>query len=264
MSKAFFFDIDGTTYIHDIHDSPESTKYTLKKLKENGNKMFICTSRTYEEMIHLPKEYVDVMDGIVCACGALLLVDAKVVEASYLDQEVASKVTKYLDDHHLAYRYNGVDGVCHLNFYEEESGGLFNKLYQMTPVIKDYAGEPLIHILYYTRSMEDRKNIYEMAPNFEHIDFGWGNELMAPGVNKASGMLKMAKRFGYNQEDVIAFGDGVNDISMIEAASVGIAMGNARQAVKDAADYVADDVRNDGLYKACVHFGWVEEQEDEK
>ena len=47
---------------------------------------------------------------------------------------------------------------------------------------------------------------------------------------------------------------------MIETASVGIAMGNAAERLKDVADYITDTIDNDGVYKACVHFKWIEEE----
>ena len=62
-------------------------------------------------------------------------------------------------------------------------------------------------------------------------------------------------------KDTCAFGDGGNDIEMLKAAGLGIAMGNGGQELKDAADYVAHDISNDGLYKALKHFGFVEEIE---
>ena len=63
MIKAIFFDIDATSYLHAIHDSPESTKLAFKKLKEAGIKIAICTSRAYAELVHLPKHYFEMMDA---------------------------------------------------------------------------------------------------------------------------------------------------------------------------------------------------------
>lgn len=52
----------------------------------------------------------------------------------------------------------------------------------------------------------------------------------------------------------MAFGDGVNDIEMLEYVSIGVAMGNAREETKKVADYITDDVDNDGILKALEHF----------
>ena len=53
------------------------------------------------------------------------------------------------------------------------------------------------------------------------------------------------------------FGDGTNDLKMFDPAWLSIAMGNARPALKEAADYVTDDCDRDGIWNACRHFGWV-------
>lgn len=56
-------------------------------------------------------------------------------------------------------------------------------------------------------------------------------------------------------EETMAFGDGGNDISIIKKAGVGIAMGNANEPLKNAADYITDSVDDDGIYKALEH--WI-------
>ena len=49
----------------------------------------------------------------------------------------------------------------------------------------------------------------------------------------------------------------MNDYEIVQAAGTGIAMGNSVQKLKDAADYVTDDIAQDGVWKACRHFGWI-------
>ena len=59
------------------------------------------------------------------------------------------------------------------------------------------------------------------------------------------------------REQCIAFGDGGNDVTMLEYTGIGVAMGNACDAAKAAADYVTDDITADGLAKALAHFGLI-------
>jgi HAD superfamily hydrolase (TIGR01484 family) len=77
---------------------------------------------------------------------------------------------------------------------------------------------------------------------------GWTAWLdLAPeGVSKASGLAEVAARLGVAQENVLAIGDGRNDIEMLEWAGRGVAMGQAPDEVKAAADAVTDTVENDG------------------
>ena len=65
----------------------------------------------------------------------------------------------------------------------------------------------------------------------------------------------MCRHFGIDVADTMAIGDGGNDIPMLRHAGIGIAMGNANDAVKAEADYVTDTVDQDGIAKALQHFG---------
>ena len=72
---------------------------------------------------------------------------------------------------------------------------------------------------------------------------------------KPVGMQKILDHYGIDQKDTIAFGDGGNDMTMLEFAAIGVAMGNANDEVKSHADYVTDTSENDGILKAFQHFG---------
>ncbi|MBL3686259.1 HAD family phosphatase [Leucobacter zeae] len=72
-------------------------------------------------------------------------------------------------------------------------------------------------------------------------------EIMAEGVTKASGLARMCAHLGVEQSEVVAFGDGLNDIEMLEWAGHGVAMGNAADEVRSRADEVAPSNAEDGV-----------------
>ena len=83
-------------------------------------------------------------------------------------------------------------------------------------------------------------------------------EIMPANVNKAQALEKLLKYLKYNRKMLIACGDGLNDISMIQKAPLGIAMGNAIDEVKAVANFITKRNDDDGIEYACRHFGWID------
>lgn len=79
-------------------------------------------------------------------------------------------------------------------------------------------------------------------------------EVNLKGVNKASALHKVCEKIGITMGEVMACGDSLNDMKMIQQAGIGVAMGNAQEAVKQAADYITDTNDNDGVAKAIAKF----------
>ena len=75
-------------------------------------------------------------------------------------------------------------------------------------------------------------------------------DIVAKGIRKQKGIDEIIRHFGIGQEETMAFGDGHNDIDMLKLVNIGVAMGNAKDEVKEAADEVTDDIDHDGIYQA--------------
>ncbi len=260
MIKAIFFDIDATSYLHAIHDSPESTKLAFRKLKEAGIKIAICTSRSFQEMEKLPEHYWELMDAVVCLGGAQIYHNNSLKVNYTLDEEVKT-VIDLLEKEQAIYRWTSSAQENCLNRHDEEIESIFYRLYQMIPPVKPYRGEELVHLLCYPKSEETRKKIAEACQKNTYISLKRASEITAPKIDKGHGILECAELWGIHQHEIAAFGDANNDLPMIQTAGIGIAMGNATELLKQHADYITDSIENDGLYKACIHFGWIKEDE---
>ncbi|MEG1912888.1 MAG: HAD-IIB family hydrolase, partial [Cloacibacillus sp.] len=79
-------------------------------------------------------------------------------------------------------------------------------------------------------------------------------EMVHPDVNKAAALRRVAEYYGISRENVTAIGDGINDIEMIEWAGTGIAMGNAKDEVKAAADLIAPSNEEEGAARVVEEF----------
>lgn len=125
------------------------------------------------------------------------------------------------------------------------------------PVVGTYYGNSVYQFVIYARKEDalkitkDLKDCVVTSWNPEAVD------VTSKKAGKAEGIRRMMEKYGIRQDEIMAFGDGENDIDMIEFAGIGVAMGNADERVKHCADYVTDDVDSDGIRKALEHFGML-------
>ncbi|WP_294616599.1 Cof-type HAD-IIB family hydrolase [uncultured Bacteroides sp.] len=94
--------------------------------------------------------------------------------------------------------------------------------------------------------LQNRISVYRSEPYFL--------ELVPLGIDKARSLAVLLEKSGIAREEMVAMGDGYNDLSMIEYAGLGIAMGNAQVTVKAAADYIAPTNDEDGVAVAVEHY----------
>ncbi len=82
-------------------------------------------------------------------------------------------------------------------------------------------------------------------------------ELSMPGVNKATAIETLIHHLQIPRENTFAYGDGLNDIDMLEFCQYGIAVGNAKQGLKDIADEITDDIADGGIYNSMKKHGLI-------
>lgn len=255
--KLFFFDIDSTSFDHSISDVRPSTYKAFEKLHEKGYKTCICTARDYDETRELPKRYTDSFDYAVYGSGTMIMQNGKPV-IKMIDHQDAVEISHILDENNVTYRYATKDGKGFLNHPDSEKEAFFYRLYKMTPPIKPYEGEDVLTYIFYNTT-DVRELMIKKFPHLEHINLSVCSELYPSGVNKGYGIREVAKMAGIDIKDTCAFGDSDNDRDMFNAAGLAIAMGNSTDGLKQLADYVTDDISEEGLYNALVHFKIIEE-----
>jgi len=253
--KMFVFDYDSTLYDHKEGKIQENTLKALKELKENGKILCLNTSRSLAECINIPEEIKQMMNTIILSNGAMIITGNE-SKTTYINDEEVKKIIDYCDRNKLTYRYVLGNGTGYLNKHDEDKENLFYRLYRMIPDIKKYEGEKIIHLLIYA-DFDGQHEISEIIQESEICYLGLACEVSPKGYTKGSATLMVMEGYGLKREETCAFGDGGNDIEMIKAAGLGVAMGNGRQELKNEADYIAHDISDDGLYRTMKHFGFV-------
>jgi hydroxymethylpyrimidine pyrophosphatase-like HAD family hydrolase len=81
--------------------------------------------------------------------------------------------------------------------------------------------------------------------------------LSVPGIHKATAIEKLLKHLKIRNDDTFVYGDGLNDLEMLEFVQNGIAMGNAKEAVKKAANEITNTHDEDGIYNSFKKYGLI-------
>ena len=128
------------------------------------------------------------------------------------------------------------------------------EIHTSIPQIDTYSGETVcMGGLYCTKEQE--ADIREKIPGCSITRWSrFGIDVLPGSGDKVAGIRKYLALQGISHEETIAFGDGENDIGMLQYAGIGVALGNAGEEVKAAADYVTADIDDDGVWKALEHF----------
>ncbi len=232
---------------------PESTRESIIELRENGIRTFVATGKSLAALSKL--KITDMpFDGFLTLNGQLCY-DANL--KMFFGYPIASEEMEVVEQMFNAEKIPFIligEFSKYINFYNERILKMFEETHDTVPDIGKYRNEKIYQI---TASMDERKQ--EVLGNtMDYLDLAASTkdcvDIFAVGGGKMNAIKKVLEVYGVSQEETMAFGDGNNDIGMLQFANIGIAMGNAMPDCKKAADYVTDDCDKDGIYKALKHF----------
>ena len=269
--KAVFLDIDGTMVDSD-GKIPASTKEAIKRAKANGHKMVVCSGRSrfqiYDELLDLG------FSGIVGGAGVFVEADGEEIFHAYIDEEHRKSSYEYLEEHGFLFCFQADDGVvlnqrsCDGMVEKYRGMGMDEKRLErlignMHLTEEPWKNERNEKIIYYDAPFVVEQVHADLEPYFDTVALSldgvdeYAGEIGINGINKSTGMERYLRHVGIDREDCIAIGDGPNDLQMMEYAGIGVAMGNAREAVKERADMVTEAIGEDGLYRAFERLGLI-------
>lgn len=262
MIQAAFFDIDGTLLDHTDGKSifHDSTAEALAALQRKGIKVFISTGRAYSIISQVTELFP--FDGYVTTNGQIVLErDGTVIRHETLDpQDVRSLVALVREGGHpsIVLEDGGsypVNDHPFVRRHFEWAKAPFPPFYDIARLEE----HPVVQINVYM-PLDQAEKLF--AP-LEHLAVtSSGGEILdviPKGGGKEVGRNAVVEYYGIKREDTIAFGDGPNDIRMLQWAGTGVAMGNGTPEVKAVADYVTTSVSEDDIKNALLHLGIMTE-----
>lgn len=284
MYKLIAIDLDGTLLNSYGEISPRNLE-AIKKAKEKGIKVVIASGRVIKSVENIANE-LDIDKKIICGNGAIIY-DREKKEIEYdkfLGKQKTLQIMKICEENSIYYNVYTTRGIMgkslnyNLLFYNHENSKKpeskqtkINIVQDMYSYIENSENDDYLKIniadnnkIIFDNIIKKLKNIKDvdvldvshMAKKFiEHggemvpIEYYY-TEVSSNNVNKWIAIEKLIQQYDIKPEEVIAIGDNVNDIEMIENAGVGVVMGNGAPYIKEKANLVVSNNDEDGVAEA--------------
>ena len=264
--RAIALDLDGTLTNHEKVVTPKTREALLKAASEGAVIILASGRPTYgiepvAECLELNQR-----GGYILSYNGGNIVNAQTGEklfSQFLPDEVIPELYAYAKENgHALLGYAGNEIITEMpddEYVKEESRinkmnirkveNLFEAL-EPHPTKLLMTGDPTLMLKAEEELVEklgDKMDIFRSAPFFL--------ELVPKGIDKAKSLTRLLAKINLTPADLIAFGDGYNDLSMLKLAGMGVAMENAAPEVRAEADYVTLSNEEDGVAAALEHFG---------
>ncbi|MCG7284904.1 HAD hydrolase family protein [Cellulomonas sp. ACRRI] len=274
--RIVFLDVDGT-YAHHGEVPPAHAR-VVREARARGHRVLLCTGRP---KAMLPEQLLAAgFDGIVASAGGYVEVDGVVLRDQRFPADLAARAIEVLDRHDAAYLLEAPDALYGRPGVDRRLGELLGGHFGRDDGGTDGAASPL-EILKALRTPDDlgacsfaKITYFGAAIPWPELGAELGDrlgilpssiaamgdaagEIYLVGVHKALGIEAVVEHLGVSREDVIAFGDGLNDLEMLEHAGTGVAIEGADPRVLAVADLVVPGPQVDGLVEGFARVGLV-------
>jgi len=255
MEKCLIiFDIDETLYLNSEKRIPESTLMALDKLKEAGHTLGIATGRAPFEIFDGIKALP--FDFFVMANGQLVTYQGTTIYENPIAVETIEEIVAFAEEKNVYLGFNAATRSA-VTGMSERMEDAFAHYYEVVPEIDAtiFKSEPIFQIWFFSDEhdafAEQFRGKARLIPWLSN-----GADIVPLECSKATGMRALVEAFhGRLPQKMVFFGDGTNDIELVEMADIGVAMGNAVEALKEKADFIAKRIEDDGIYEACQQLG---------
>lgn len=270
--KIVFLDIDGTIRWFDGR-VPDSTVYAIREARKNGHEICICSGRPFSL---IEKNIMEIgFDGVVSCAGTYVLYKDQCVRSVSFEKETVHRLCEYLVENHCLIELQRYDRTFLpadlVEKYDamnrelmEDMGKDAKPLEEYPGIVKDYTEVDHVEKVMFFSDDLSYEDVYEKWEGIVHMtpfsipsSQKSAGEVSPVNVNKTEGIRSILEHCTFTPADVIAIGDGDNDVDMLEFASVGIAMGNATEKARAAADWQTAAVLEDGILHAFKKLGLI-------
>ena len=268
--KMIGLDLDGTL----LNEKKELLPYTKEVLRRALDKGVVVLTATGRPWMGIPEErrkFPGIRDALTSNGARILDIrEGTVLIEQLLSRESAKKALeicgKYDTLQEVYYDgqgYASADKMAHVEKYHHNPNMWEYLRTTRIPVqdifrLVDEEERGLDKVQALFADMNERRLAWDELSRVDGLDLvgslGYNIEVKAAGVNKGTGLIELGKLLGIKREEIMACGDGDNDTVMLREVGFGVAMANAEDQVKAAADYITDSNDNEGAAKAIEKF----------
>ena len=264
--SILFFDIDNTLFSHKTFTIPDSTRKALELAKANGHILMLASGRGKTGLM----EFFDrnLFDGAICASGAYIIWQDEIILEQAIPQPYVRPLIQLAQAHDTGLSVQGknenwlsesvLDRIRH-----NENMEAFRRRRNIL-TLQEYNDEPVYKFDFFFPNLEQANALIRelpqeltICPLLGDVGRGSGCEVSPAGVTKGAAIRSLLAWLNIDRRESYGFGDSENDLEMMEECGTGIAMGNATDGIKAAADYVTDDIEEDGIWNAMKHFHFI-------
>ncbi|HWG85501.1 MAG TPA: HAD family hydrolase [Deinococcales bacterium] len=247
MPKLLAFDLDGTIVTRD-HRLPDRIRDAIRRAEREGHTVTVITGRT-ERSARPYLEALGIAQPYGTSQGArITLSDGTVLHQELLDPDVVRSIMQSSRTSVQSYFVSAGERF-YVDDPEHEGWGWARAEGHDLHAYHAYGGESADKLMFVAQdAAELQKAIKELHPDL--MFYPWEGrylEVTTAGAHKGEALKRIAAQLGFEQEDTVAFGDGLNDISMLRWAGRGIAVGKADPGVLEVADEHIPPPEEDGV-----------------
>ena len=274
--KAVFFDIDGTL-VNDSRTVLKSTEQAIHSLKQQGILVGLATGRG-PFFVQSFMEQLD-LDFAVTYNGQYIFSKDKVISAKPIDKTSLRHLIQYARQHKIEISFGTKSGVVGSkimsfgmskfsqwtsHFVPKKMTHLVNKSFnnvisKALPQQQDDLLKSIQEPIYQVLMLATPKETQAIEVDFPDLKFTrsspFAADIVNQGMSKLEGIKLVGKEYGFDINQVMAFGDSDNDVEMLAGVGMSIAMGNGTSRVKEVAKHTTSSNSQDGIHKALEHFG---------
>ena len=253
------FDLDMTLLEHKSMMIPYSAMEALRRLREK-HIIVLASGRDMDHQLSVEYRNMVNADAVIHLNGAKVEADGEILYEHYMNKACLQKILRYSEMNGIAIgtEIADCDYYTHPEIVERNDSKQGKKTERKFADVWKLMDLP-VHTLIYIGELGRIRELEYIFPEFKFPLFvsRAGADVVEKGISKASGLSCLCDYFSVDIKHTIAFGDSMNDYEILQKAGLGIAMGNAVDDLKAAADYITDDISEDGIWNACKHFALI-------